>query len=291
MTHTGMTADNDRADTTLDAMPFDNPAGFEPDDLGFDRDDAPAAPAERAGARSRKYFCAVTGVPVRRKDATRLIDVRPEIADRIRRDHPDLPAEALISQGAQAQARAQIVEEILREEHGEITDLELQVIESLARQETVSENVEDDFEEHRSFADRMADGLASFGGSWRFLISFFLMMTIWMGINVALGQRHAFDEYPFILLNLVLSCLAAVQAPIIMMSQKRQEQKDRLRSLNDYRVNLKAELEIRHLNEKMDHLVKRQWERLAAIQRIQIELLEELAGKRRPTKFIPPSQP
>jgi uncharacterized membrane protein len=112
-----------------------------------------------------------------------------------------------------------------------------------------------------------------------------------MSINVAMGPRRAFDVYPFILLNLVLSCLAAIQAPIIMMSQKRQETKDRMRSLNDYRVNLKAELEIRHLHEKMDHLVKRQWERLAAIQRIQIELLEELAGKRKPVKFTPPSQP
>ncbi|WP_457090137.1 DUF1003 domain-containing protein [Microvirga sp. P5_D2] len=88
-------------------------------------------------------------------------------------------------------------------------------------------------------------------------------------------QQSAFDPYPYILLNLILSCIAANQAPIIMMSQRRQETKDRLRALNDYRVNLKAELEIRHLHEKLDHLITRQWERLAEIQELQIELLQE----------------
>ena len=86
---------------------------------------------------------------------------------------------------------------------------------------------------------------------------------------------QAFDPYPFILLNLILSCVAALQAPIIMMSQKRQEAKDRLRSLNDYQINLKAELEIRHLHEKMDHLISRQWQRLAEIQQLQLEIMSE----------------
>jgi uncharacterized membrane protein len=94
-------------------------------------------------------------------------------------------------------------------------------------------------------------------------------------VSVAMGPERSFDPYPFILLNLVLSCLAAVQAPIIMMSQKRQETKDRLRSLNDYRVNLKAELEIRHLHEKMDHLITKQWQRLAEIQQLQLEIMQE----------------
>jgi uncharacterized membrane protein len=288
-------ADRTAVDTSsnasaLEPTAFDGAALYEGDEPGFDpgRDDA-ALPD--TGRTARKYVCAVTGQPVRRKDAMRLADVRPELAERLRLDHPGLSADSLISRAALATARGNMVEEILREEHGEITEIERQVIESLARQETVSENVEDEFEEHRSFADRMSDGLASFGGSWRFIIAFGLMMAVWMSINVAMGPRRAFDVYPFILLNLVLSCLAAIQAPIIMMSQKRQETKDRMRSLNDYRVNLKAELEIRHLHEKMDHLVKRQWERLAAIQRIQIELLEELAGKRKPVKFTPPSQP
>jgi uncharacterized membrane protein len=263
----------------------DDGVGAGMDGLGYDEPAPEMDGAEGvAEGRAAKYVCAVTGAPARRRDVTRLGDLRPDMADWLRRDHPELGDHALICHDVLRQARAAMVEQILRDEHGEITDLEREVIESLARQETVSENVEQEFEEQRSFADRASDELASFGGSWRFIIAFFVLMILWMGLNVALGEHRAFDAYPFILLNLVLSCLAAIQAPIIMMSQKRQEQKDRLRSLNDYRVNLKAELEIRHLHEKMDHLVKRQWERLTAIQRIQIELLEELAGKRKGVK-------
>jgi uncharacterized membrane protein len=95
-----------------------------------------------------------------------------------------------------------------------------------------------------------------------------------------MAGKEQFDPYPFILLNLVLSCLAAIQAPIIMMSQKRQEAKDRLRGENDYRVNLKAELEIRHLHEKIDHILTRQWERLAEIQQIQLEIMQGAIRKR-----------
>ena len=104
------------------------------------------------------------------------------------------------------------------------------------------------------------------------------MLVVWIAVNALRGMAAAFDPYPFILLNLVLSCIAALQAPIIMMSQRRQEARDRLQAENDYKVNLKAELEIRHLHEKLDHQLQRQWERLAEIQRVQIELLEELAA-------------
>jgi uncharacterized membrane protein len=106
-------------------------------------------------------------------------------------------------------------------------------------------------------------------------------MAVWMGFNIWVATRVIFDPFPFILLNLVLSCLAAIQAPIIMMSQKRQETKDRLRSENDYRVNLKAELEIRHLHDKIDHLINRQWERLAEIQQIQLEMMQDMVAPRR----------
>jgi uncharacterized membrane protein len=110
---------------------------------------------------------------------------------------------------------------------------------------------------------------------------FFVVLVGWMAFNVVMAGKDQFDPYPFILLNLVLSCLAAVQAPIIMMSQKRQEAKDRLRSENDYRVNLKAELEIRHLHEKVDHILTRQWERLAEIQQIQLEIMQDAATRKR----------
>ncbi|HJW77907.1 MAG TPA: DUF1003 domain-containing protein, partial [Beijerinckiaceae bacterium] len=155
------------------------------------------------------------------------------------------------------------------------------VVESLRRHETIGRDVDSEFDERRTFGQRVSDRIASFGGSWTFILSFFAFLVVWMAINVAIGLSRAFDPYPFILLNLVLSCLAAIQAPIIIMSQKRQEARDRLRAENDYRVNLKAELEIRHLHEKIDHLLTKQWERLAEIQQIQLELLQELSARGR----------
>jgi len=113
------------------------------------------------------------------------------------------------------------------------------------------------------------------------LPSFAAVLISWIVLNAALLLNRGFDPYPFILLNLILSCLAAIQAPIIMMSQNRAEARDRLRSENDYKVNLKAELEIRHLHEKIDHLLRKQYNRLFEIQQIQIELLEEISQKRK----------
>ena len=123
---------------------------------------------------------------------------------------------------------------------------------------------------------RKGDKIAVFGGSWKFILVFGSVLLIWIIVNTAVLLWKPFDPYPFILLNLILSCLAAIQAPVIMMSQNRQEAKDRLRSKHDYRVNLKAELEIRHLHEKIDHLMSHQWERLVEIQQIQIELMSEI---------------
>jgi uncharacterized membrane protein len=188
---------------------------------------------------------------------------------------PGLADDALIDRQEINRYRNLLVEEMLREEHGEFTELDRQVAESIANHDTIAENVEEDFLEHRTLGQRLSDGLAKFGGSWTFLLSFGFFLVVWMGISVAMGEAKSFDPYPFILLNLVLSCLAAVQAPIIMMSQKRQEAKDRLRSRNDYRVNLKAELEIHHLHEKLDHLIVRQWQRLAEIQQIQLEIMQD----------------
>ena len=124
----------------------------------------------------------------------------------------------------------------------------------------------------------LADRVAETVGSWRFIIIQSVLLGIWIILNMMAFINH-WDPYPFISLNLVLSFQAAYAAPIIMMSQKRQEAKDRLRSENDYRINLKAELEIRHLHEKLDHLINRQWERLAEIQQIQMEIMEDLAAR------------
>ncbi len=226
-------------------------------------------------SESIKYVCAVSGLAARKRDLIPLDAVRPSLADHIRKDHPSLQGDSLISTATLARYRMKYVEELLENEHGEFTELERQVAASIANHDTIAENIEDDFDEERTFGQRLSDHLASFGGSWAFLIAFAVVMSIWILINLVMGEKQAFDAYPFILLNLILSCLAAIQAPIIMMSQKRQEVKDRLRALNDYRVNLKAELEIRHLHEKLDHLISKQWQRLAEIQRMQLEIMQE----------------
>jgi len=207
--------------------------------------------------------------------------VRPSLANGLAAAHPQLLPNDLICRRHLTEERTRYVEQLLERERGEISQLERQVVESLAREATIVQDVESAWEGKRSFGERMADFIADFGGSWNFIIAFFVVLLIWMGFNLWAVTHGAFDPYPFILLNLVLSCLAAIQAPIIMMSQKRQEAKDRLRSQNDYRVNLKAELEIRHLHEKLDHLINRQWERLAEIQQIQLEIMEDLAVRKR----------
>ena len=233
---------------------------------------------------SKKRPSAISGRKFKKRELVKIDDIRPSLAERIRADYPDLPKDAKISRNELARYRMIYVEELLQKEHGEFTELDRQVVESIARQDTIAENSEDEFEEHRTLGEKLSDHLASFGGSWSFLITFGAVLVVWMGINIIQGEAKAFDPYPFILLNLLLSCIAAIQAPIIMMSQKRQEAKDRLRSLNDYRVNLKAELEIQHLHEKMDYLISKQWQRLAEIQHMQLEIMQEERMRSRPAK-------
>ena len=213
-----------------------------------------AGPASLASAASKKRgICAISGQELARKNLIEIGTLRPALADHIRNDFPDLPDHALISLKELARYRTRYVEEILREEHGEYSDLDREVAESIARQETIAENTEDDFEEHRTLGERLSDGLASFGGSWAFISLFGLTLAVWTGMNLLL-RKEAFDPYPFIFLNLLLSTLAAVQAPIIMMSQNRQAAKDRLSASVDYEINLRAELEIMRLHHKLDEL-------------------------------------
>src|SRR5436190_2592251 len=126
---------------------------------------------------------------------------------------------------------------------------------------------------------KISDKVARFGGSWKFIILFGIILTLWIVFNVVAIGHYKFDPYPFILMNLILSCIAALQAPIIMMSQNRQEEKDRMRSENDYMVNLKAELEVRSLHEKMDLLLEEQIKTLFVIQEKQYNILNELSSK------------
>jgi uncharacterized membrane protein len=205
--------------------------------------------------------------------------VREPLVEIIRRTHPDWSSSGFICLSDLDQVRTDYVKNVLETEKGELSTLEEDVLKSLKEQELLSENINVEFDQKLTFGQRLSDKLADSAGSWGFIIAFGVVILLWIIINTVLLVFRHFDPYPFILLNLVLSCLAALQAPVILMSQSRQESRDRLRAEYDYRVNLKAELEIRNLHEKVDHLLRHQWQRLLEIQEIQTELMGELAGK------------
>ncbi|OGP99529.1 MAG: hypothetical protein A2Z40_05310 [Deltaproteobacteria bacterium RBG_19FT_COMBO_60_16] len=205
--------------------------------------------------------------------------VRDSIIQTIRKSHPDWSASGYICIPDLNRFRAEHVRKVLETEKGEVAELELQVINSLKEQEFFAHNMNVEYDTRRTFGERLADRIAEFGGSWGFILLFGAILIMWIAINSIALLLKPFDPYPYILLNLVLSCLAAIQAPVIMMSQNRQEGRDRLRSEHDYQINLKAELEIRNLHEKMDHLLLRQWQKLMEIQQIQMDLMEEIARK------------
>ena len=205
--------------------------------------------------------------------------IRPVVIDEILRDHPEWSNEGWICRNDLHRYRARRVEAVLESERGELTALDREVVEALSKHETLAQDVEAEFERRKTLGESAADRIAVFGGSWAFLGVFAAFIFIWIAVNTTAVLTRPLDPYPFILLNLVLSTLAAIQAPVIMMSQNRQEAKDRLRAMHEYRVNLKAELEIRQLHEKIDHLLSRQWQRLVEIQQVQIDLLDELSGR------------
>ena len=179
--------------------------------------------------------------------------------------------------------RHEYLEENLSAERSDLTTLQKDVLQSIQENESLVKNLNTEFDNKLSFGQRIADKVASFGGSWTFIIIFISVLLVWMIINsIALIMPHPFDAYPYMLLNLVLSCVAAIQAPVIMMSQNRQEEKDRIRSEQDFRTNLKAELEIRTLHIKIDELISHQWQRLLEIQQLQTEMMEEMMQHRHP---------
>lgn len=206
--------------------------------------------------------------------------VSKPVSDTIKQSYHDWSSDGYICLSDLNHYRTKHVKKVLETEKGELSNLENQVMKSLEEHEILSKNINEEFDRKLTFGERLSDKLAEGTGSWRFIIGFTIILIIWIAINSLILTWKPFDPYPFILLNLVLSCIAAIQAPIILMSQNREEAKERLRSEHDYRVNLKAELEIRHLHDKMDHLLMNQWQRLLEIQEIQIDLMEELAVKK-----------
>ncbi len=225
--------------------------------------------------------CALSGQALADSDAVPCSSLRPSLLKFIQTLHPQITEADYVAREALPDLQAGYVETALSEEMGEITTLEREVIESIREHEILASKPDDDASlASRTFGERTADHIARFGGSWRFIILFGVFIVVWIAANVLLWRGAAGpDPYPFILLNLILSCLAALQAPVIMMSQNRQEARDREHAEKDYQVNLKAELEIRHLHEKLDHLLRQHSERLLVIQQIQVDLLRQLLSR------------
>jgi uncharacterized membrane protein len=193
-------------------------------------------------------------------------------------DYPSFTREGYISIHELNVFREKYISNYLSAEIGVLSNLEKNVIGSLTDEKLLVSAVEDEMGP-RSFGQKVADKVADFGGSWTFIILFVVFIMLWISINIYILVNKGFDPYPFILLNLILSCVAALQAPVIMMSQNRQEEKDRDRAKKDYMINLKSELEIRMMHEKLDHLILHQQQELIEIQKVQIEMINDILNK------------
>lgn len=226
-----------------------------------------------------RRICQICGTDQRSKLHPGVL-VRPVIAEIIEKDVGTWSEEGWICSEDLQRFRNKYVQSMLKTEKGELNDLDKEVLDSLEQQEILSRNPSEEPKTALTRGQRLADRIAAVGGSWTFIIWFAIVLIVWIVINSVALLSKPFDPFPYILLNLVLSCLAAIQAPVIMMSQNRQEARDRMHAMRDYQINLKAELEIRHLHQKLDHLLSHQWERLVEIQEIQMELIDEVRGRR-----------
>ncbi|MFN7955221.1 MAG: DUF1003 domain-containing protein [bacterium] len=221
--------------------------------------------------------CVICGRVLPRKDVVRASSVRPQLAQHLANHHPGKwSGEGHVCRRCLNHARIGYVLERLEQERGELSKVEHEVAQKAGQHLTIAQNIDEQFRRTVTRSQRAADAVARVGGSWSFVIVFGVVLAAWMALNSRLGAS-AFDPFPFILLNLVLSCLAAIQAPIIMMAQNRAAARDRMQADEDYRTNLKAELEIASLHDKVDHLLHSQFERMAELQEIQIDLLTDLA--------------
>lgn len=205
--------------------------------------------------------------------------IRQPIFKLIRKEYPNFAKDKYIAATELTRFKEAYITEFLKDESGQLSQLDLQVLQSFKDNKVISASMDSGASVSASVGERIADKVAEFGGSWTFIISLVVFLLIWIAANAYWFNNKGFDPYPFILLNLILSCVAAFQAPVIMMSQNRQEAKDRERARNDYLINLKAELEIRELHEKIDHLIIRKEQELVDVQRDQVEKLGFLLKK------------
>lgn len=226
-----------------------------------------------------KVKCQISGSYIPVNEAVPVDLVRDSLIPTIKERCPELDLNGYIAMEELNRARIKHAEDMAARDIDELTELRKEVTESLLKQEILSKNIDKEFDAKATRGEKIADKVASFGGSWAFIITFGVILFAWMAVNTTLFLTKPFDPFPYIFLNLVLSCLAAIQAPVIMMSQNRQEAKDRLRSESDFKTNLKAELEIQAINEKIDKLINDQWKHLLEIQQMQMEMIEQLTKR------------
>lgn len=226
--------------------------------------------------------CVICGRVLHRRDVVRSTSVRAQLAEHLARHHGEKwSGEGYVCRRCLNQARVAYVLDRLEQERGELSKVEAEVAQKAGQHVAIAQNIDEQFRRSVTRSQRAADTVARVGGSWTFVAVFAVVLAVWMTVNSKVLGRGAFDPYPYILLNLVLSCLAAIQAPIIMMAQNRAAARDRMQADEDYRTNLKAELEIASLHDKMDHLLHSQFERMAEMQEIQLDLLTDLADSSR----------
>ncbi|EUJ23024.1 hypothetical protein PGRAN_10073 [Listeria grandensis FSL F6-0971] len=226
--------------------------------------------------KNRVVSCAVCGKSFTEIEGLFLKDMDEELQGIILKQNFHLSASSFICFRDLLEFRLHFISDIAQNDTRENEAINKKIIQSIKDGETLSEDVDNAFTSHLSIGQKIADTIAKFGGSWGFILCFMGILALWIIMNSIALFTKPFDPYPFILLNLVLSCLAAIQAPVIMMSQNRQEARDRAQSESDYKINLKSEIEIRLLHEKLDHVLNEQWQHLIEVQRLQIDALNEL---------------
>jgi uncharacterized membrane protein len=234
----------------------------------FDMDPTNTAP--------RVVRCQIMQVDIPLDDAIPVDLIRDSLLPLIQSKSNPWDPQGFVSLEELNKARAQHVASLLSADDVDTEKMNKEVLTSVQEHELLAKNVDREFEKNQSFGDRMADKIAAFGGSWRFIGIFTVILLVWMFANTAMIMAKPLDPFPYIFLNLILSCLAAIQAPVIMMSQNRQQMRDQMRGDNDYKVNMKAEIEVRAINEKVDKLLNDQWKHLLEIQQMQMDMIQEM---------------
>ena len=232
--------------------------------------------SETQSKKLSKHVTTISGEKIPFSKVILVASLNNNIVQLIKADYPDITQKDFLTKAELNRYKKKYLERLVKRGSRRISNLQREVIDSLLDEETISENADEEIDRKRTRGEIISDQIADFAGSWTFIILFFVFLFAWMALNSYVLLVKPFDPYPYILLNLALSTLAAIQAPLILMSQNRKEARDRMRAEGDYKINLKSELEIRLLNEKLDHLSKVQWRQLLDLEKAQVDVVEDI---------------